>query len=70
MIWLIIAGWYIIGAFGLFWIGYRIDTETTVEDILKCLTIGGVSGLLVWVIGLPYLIGTFKKPNWLKKRIL
>jgi len=66
MIYLIIISWYLIGAFGLIWIGRKIDGRTTRKDILVGLTLGGIGGLMTWIIGLSHLMGT----DWFDKDVL
>jgi NADH:ubiquinone oxidoreductase subunit H len=56
MIYLIIISWYLIGAFGFIWVMRKINGRTTRRDIRVGLTLGGISGLLSWIVGLYHLM--------------
>jgi hypothetical protein len=64
MIYLMVIGWYLSGVFGVVFIGRRIDGKTTRKDLLIALTLGGVYGLLTWIIGIYYM-----ESDWLDKDV-
>jgi hypothetical protein len=65
MIYLIIITWYLIGSIGLIWIGRQIDGRTTRKDLIVGFTIGGLGGLITWLIGIPHLM----KSDWMDKDV-
>lgn len=52
---LIAIAWYLIGSIGGLWIARKIYPKTTIGDLITFFTIGGVGGMLTFLIGLLYL---------------
>ena len=68
MIYLIIS-WYIVGVFGLVWVGRKLSGRTTRKDLIIGLTVGGIAGPLTWIVGIPHLIKIDWLSSWLDKDV-
>lgn len=65
MTYLIIGIWYLIGSFGLIFIGRKINGITTRKDLILGFTIGGLGGVMTLLIGLPYIMDS----EWMDKEV-
>jgi hypothetical protein len=65
MIILIAIVWYLIGSISGLWISRKIYPKTTNGDLVFLFTIGGIGGLLTFVIGLTEL----PKGEWWNKQV-
>lgn len=63
---LILITWYLIGSIGGLYLSRKIHKKTNRRDLFFLFTIGGIGGLLTFLIGICYLPkNTFSK--WLEE---
>jgi FtsH-binding integral membrane protein len=63
--WIIAIVWYLIGSIGGLWLSRKIYPKTTNGDLVFLFTIGGIVGIVTFLIGLIYL----PKGKWWYKQV-